>query len=307
MICTQKHIPVTLVTGFLGSGKTTLLNRFLAQTNDIRYALIINEFGEIGIDAGLIKSSQDFVKMDNGCLCCVLSDELIKTIGTLAARDDYDAVVLETTGIADPLPIAWPFLRPEFQDKFRFAGIVTVVDAAHFEKMLTQAEEPKLQVERADFIYLTKTDLCSPEQVASVMRSVNAINPNARLVQAGDADALKLLFDHNDMMTPKEEAHMHTPHHEDHASGYDSLSVNLNGKLISLTDMEDLFEALPKEVFRAKAIFKNKDDGHCYAIHAVCGRVDFYELEEFNGTCAAVFIGKGMEKEELQKKFAIIF
>lgn len=299
----KTHIPYTIITGFLGSGKTTLINRILKESAGVHFALIINEFGEIGIDGGLIKASEDFVRMDNGCLCCVLSEDLVATIGKLKQRDDYDVVVLETTGIADPLPIAWPFLRPEFNSRFRFAGIVTVVDCLHLDAMMAHSEQPRLQIERADFIYLSKTDLAGADTIKRTCQKLETINPNARLVLNTDPDWLPLMFDFSlgrEVVLKK--LVKDKAHHD-----FQSLSIPLTGRKIRLDDIEDFFEALPKTVFRAKAVFSNAVDGRKFVIHSVCGRVEFYEAADFKGGEAAVFIGRGFDGQWLKASFEALF
>jgi G3E family GTPase len=298
----MRHVPVTILSGFLGSGKTTLLNRILQANQGVRYALIINEFGAIGLDAGLLKGApQDFVKMDNGCLCCALNEELVKTLEKLAAREDYDAVILETTGVADPLPIAWTFLREPYAASFRFAAIVTVVDALNLETMLTQAQETRLQIERADFVYLSKSDVAAPKQVAQTRAQIAAINAHARIVAAEDPDWAALLFDHDKpsavaLPTAHPSAHQH-------AATFDSVAVPLQDVAYSLEAVEDFFETLPPEVFRAKAALRVVGRAHPVVIHAVCGRVDFYEEPLYQGALAAVFIGRDLSKSDLAKNF----
>lgn len=292
--------PVTIVSGFLGSGKTTLLNAILSDNHGIRFAVIVNEFGEIGLDASLIKASEDFVKMDNGCLCCVLNDELVNTIAKLTRRDDYDAVIIETTGIADPLPVAWTFLRPQFDGLFRLGGIVTVVDAHHYETMLNQAAETKLQIERADFIFLAKLDLCPKNRKDEICGQIQKINSHARFISHEDEDWLDLIFDVDVELKPSAALSHH------HATSYQSVSLDLTGVETHLNAMEDFFETLPQEVFRAKAIFEDRTTHKIYVMHAVCGRVDFYELETKPKTLAAVFIGKGFNEKLIQSLKGIV-
>lgn len=280
--------PFTLLSGFLGSGKTTLLNQILNQNHGIRYAVIVNEFGQIGLDDQMLEGTQDFVKMDNGCLCCVLSEELVDTITELYKRDDYDAVVLETTGVADPLPIAWPFLRPEFNGSYRFAGIVCVVDCLNFFKMKDQASEVTLQIERADFVYLSKTDLVDEEQKSRVIQAVQGLNAHAKIVDQNDPQALELMIDHDHELNLKALQNQHHTH-------YQSLSHSFKDQVIQLEQVEDFFEGLPQTVFRAKAIFQTADQKF-YAIHAVCGRIDFYELKEVPQTLGLVLIGEDLNE-----------
>lgn len=293
--------PVTILSGFLGSGKTTLLRRILKEQHGLKFAVIINELGEIGLDAALLSGPQDFVKMDNGCLCCVLSEELVSTIGKLKDRMDYDAVILETTGVADPLPIAWPFLRPEFKSYFRFAAIVTVVDVLNFHDMMSFAEEVRMQIERADYIYLSKTDLATVQQCAEVQTELLRINSNARLVSQSD-DVVSLLFASDEEILSNVEKRRFHKHHD--VRSFDSVSFDLQSQSLALEVMEDFFEKLPREIFRAKAIFRNKTDGRIIALHSVCGRVDFHEIQQMPDTFAAVFIGKNINEQELKTKFS---
>lgn len=295
----KNHKPVYILSGYLGSGKTTLLNRILKESHGKRFAVIVNEFGEVGLDGSLISSSQDFVKMDNGCLCCALNEELVETIDKLVKRDDYEAIVLETTGIADPLPISWTFFREQFVGHFRFGGIVTVIDALHYEDMFDLSEEALIQLERADFVYLSKTDLCSSERIEKVKNYIQSQNPNARLVDQKDQKAIELLFDTgSDLELKNLKEHIH-----DHGHDYQSFCVELNNKAVSLDDMEDFFEALPKNIFRAKAAFLEKNGDEYYIMHSVCGRVEFYKSELDIEKPVVIFIGKDFDAKELEKSF----
>jgi G3E family GTPase len=304
---TAKHIPVHVVSGFLGAGKTTLLNRVLKESHGRRFAVIVNEFGEIGIDGALIEGgSEDFVKMDNGCLCCALNADLMRTIEKLKERDDYDAVIVETTGIADPLPVMWTFFREAFAGCYRSGGIVTAVDALNFEAMNQAAPEVLLQIERADFLYVTKTARAEPGRRTALLELLPELNPNARVVSDEDPDAIALLFecggDEKTLKDLGEEAGRHA-----HGNAYDSLSVPLAGLKAELGTIEDFFEALPKDVFRAKAVFDDAVSGKAFAMHAVCGRVEFYEAVAAGLTRAAVFIGKGFDAGEIEKNLKKVF
>ncbi len=174
------RIPVTVLTGFLGSGKTTLLNRILTEGHGQRIAVIENEFGEIGVDQELvINAEEEIFEMNNGCICCTVRGDLIRILGGLMTRrDKFDRIVLETTGLANPGPVAQTFFVDEgMRENFALDGIVTMVDARHFDQQLLDSEETGTQIAFADVIVLNKTDLVGSTDLDAVERRVRAINP----------------------------------------------------------------------------------------------------------------------------------
>ncbi len=182
-----KRIPVTVLTGFLGSGKTTLLNRILTESHGQRIAVIENEFGEIGVDQELvINAEEEIFEMNNGCICCTVRGDLIRILGNLMTRRDrFDRIVLETTGLANPGPVAQTFFVDDaVREKFALDGIVTMVDARHFEQQLLDSEETRTQIAFADVIVLNKADLVSTEDLDVLERRVRSINALARIVRA---------------------------------------------------------------------------------------------------------------------------
>jgi G3E family GTPase len=184
------RIPVTVLTGFLGSGKTTLLNRILTESHGQRIAVIENEFGEIGVDQELvINAEEEIFEMNNGCICCTVRGDLIRILGNLIARrDKFDRIVLETTGLANPGPVAQTFFVDEgMRKEFALDGIVTMVDARHFDQQLEESEETRTQVAFADVIVLNKTDLVDGTGLDALERRVRAINALARIVRADPA------------------------------------------------------------------------------------------------------------------------
>ena len=181
----DRKIPVTVITGYLGSGKTTLLNHILTGQNKRKVAVIVNEFGEVGIDGQLIEQDGDeqLIEFNNGCLCCTVRGDLIETIGKLRQRSgELDAIMIETTGLADPAPVASTFfVSEEVRADTRLDAFITVVDAVNLEKNLEQSVEAQEQVAFADIVIVNKTDLASEEQLKRIERRVRALNPLARM------------------------------------------------------------------------------------------------------------------------------
>ena len=180
----SEKIPVTVLTGYLGAGKTTLLNRILSEDHGHKFAVIVNEFGEIGIDNDLIVGADEEVfEMNNGCICCTVRGDLIRIIEGLRRRKGkFDAIIVETTGLADPAPVAQTFfVDQDVQDQARLDAVVTVADAKWLSDRLRDAPEAKNQIAFADVIILNKMDLVSPEELREVEARIRAINPYAKL------------------------------------------------------------------------------------------------------------------------------
>ena len=177
-------IPVTVLTGYLGAGKTTLLNRILTEDHGQKFAVIVNEFGEIGIDNDLVVGADEEVfEMNNGCICCSVRGDLIRIIeGLMKRRGKFDAIIVETTGLADPAPVAQTFfVDADVQDQARLDAVVTVADAKWLVARLKDAPEAKNQIAFADVILLNKIDLVTPAELLEVEARIRAINPYATL------------------------------------------------------------------------------------------------------------------------------
>src|SRR5579871_5694946 len=184
---TANRIPVTVITGYLGAGKTTLLNRILSQQHGLRYAVIVNEFGEIGIDGDLIlNSDEELFEMNNGCICCTVRGDLIRTVHGLLAKDRaFDGIMVETTGLADPGPVAQTFFVDGYlRSKTELDSVTTVVDAKHLQLRLNDSREAREQIAFADQIILNKTDLVTEPELAAIETRLRRLNPLAPIHRA---------------------------------------------------------------------------------------------------------------------------
>ncbi|HLW92819.1 MAG TPA: GTP-binding protein [Roseiarcus sp.] len=183
----ESKIPVTVLTGYLGAGKTTLLNRILSENHGHKYAVIVNEFGEIGIDNELVVGAdEEIFEMNNGCICCTVRGDLIRIIeGLMKRKGKFDAIIVETTGLADPAPVAQTFfVDQDVAARAKLDAVVTVADAKWLADRLRDAPEAKNQIAFADVIILNKTDLVSPAEIREVEARIRAINPYAKLHRA---------------------------------------------------------------------------------------------------------------------------
>jgi G3E family GTPase len=178
------RIPVSVITGFLGSGKTTLINNILHGQHGRRIAVIENEFGEVSIDSQLVETEgqEQLIEFNNGCLCCTVRGDLIRTLDSLTKRANLDAVLIETTGLADPAPVASTFfIADEIKSRFNVDAFITMVDACNIEHNLRNSQEAQEQIAFSDVILINKTDLVSVEDLNQVERRVRSLNPMAKI------------------------------------------------------------------------------------------------------------------------------
>ncbi len=190
--------PVTVLTGYLGAGKTTLLNRILTEAHGKKYAVIVNEFGEIGIDNDLIvESDEEIYEMNNGCVCCTVRGDLIRVVEGLMRRPGrFDGIIVETTGLADPVPVAQTFfMDDDVKAKTRLDAVVALVDAKHLPLRLKDSREAEDQIAFADVVLVNKTDLVTKEELRDIEATVRAINPTAQIYRTkrSDIDLTKVL------------------------------------------------------------------------------------------------------------------
>ena len=284
----KQGMPVTIITGFLGSGKTTLLNQILKNKQDLKVAVLVNEFGDIDIDSQLLISvDQDMVKLSNGCICCTINDDLVDAIYRILEREDrIDYLVIETTGVADPLPIILTFLGTELRDLTNLDSILTVVDAEAFDETHFHSEAALKQITYGDIILLNKTDLVTPEKLEEVENFIHDVKNSAKILHTKHGEvALPLILDVG--LTPTDEyttndtedTHEHEHHHHDHDhhehhshhlenDGFVSFSFQTD-KPFDIYKFENfLTEEMPQDVFRAKGIlwFSDSDLRHIFQL-----------------------------------------
>lgn len=227
----KQGMPVTIITGFLGSGKTTLLNHILNNQQGLKTAVLVNEFGEIGIDNELIVSTdENMVELSNGCICCTINNDLVDAVYKVLEKDDkLDYLVVETTGLADPLPVALTFLGTELRDLTRLDSIITVVDAANYSLDLFNSQAAYSQIAYGDVIILNKVDLVDAATLDELERKINEVKEGARILRTTRSQVpLPLilsvgLFESDKYFdTVDEHDHEHHDHDHDHSTcGHD--------------------------------------------------------------------------------------
>jgi G3E family GTPase len=296
-----QKIPVTVLTGYLGAGKTTLLNRILSENHGKKYAVIVNEFGEIGIDNDLIIGADEEVfEMNNGCVCCTIRGDLVRILeGLMKRKGKFDAIIVETTGLADPAPVAQTFFVDEdVQKNARLDAVVTVADAKWLSDRLKDAPEAKNQIAFADVIVLNKTDLVSKGELAEVEARIRAINPYAKLhrterckvalsdvLERGAFDLDRILEIEPDFLEAGDDHHDHDHdghdhHHHDHDHGLkhyhdedmQSLSLRTDKPLDPTKFMPWLQGLVANEgqkILRSKGILAFSDDDERYVFQGV--------------------------------------
>ena len=313
-------IPVTVLTGFLGAGKTTLLNRVLSEDHGRKFAVIVNEFGEIGIDNELIVSSdEEIYLMNNGCICCSVRGDLIRVLGGLARRRGaFDGVLLETTGLADPASIIQTFAMDEdTRDAFALDSVTTVVDAVHFPRHVAENRQALEQAVYADLVILNKADLVDASAMAAIEATVRRLNDTAEIVRATRCDVPvgKLLdrkaFDIGRLLFGNPALAGTPGHAHEHDHGIASISLTMDAPL-DPEKLGDFLSTLLRE--------HGQDIYRCKGIMAVAGttqRFIFQGVHMYLETAwgapfkdgevresRAVFIGRGLDRDALEKGLA---
>jgi G3E family GTPase len=325
----KQGMPVTIITGFLGSGKTTLLNHILSNQQGLKTAVLVNEFGEIGIDNELIVSTEDnMVALSNGCICCTINNDLVDAVYQVLERQDkLDYLVVETTGLADPLPVALTFLGTELRDLTRLDSIITVVDAANYSLDLFNSEAAYSQIAYGDIIILNKTDLVDAAAVNDLERKINQVKPDARIIRTQRSQvplplilSVGLFQSEKYFNTEEEHDHNHDHHDHDHSQcdhdhhhhehhdhshhlendGFTSISFQTDKPFAIRKFQYFLDNELPANIFRAKGIIWFKESPNRHIFH-LCGKRFTLDDDEWTGTPKnqLVLIGQDLDRETL--------
>ena len=288
------RVPVTILSGFLGSGKTTRLNELLRAPHGRRLAVIVNEFGDVGVDGSRLSGPSEFVELDGGCLCCQLNADLEATLQRLRDRGGFEHLLVETTGLADPLPVAWTFGRSGLADAFRLDAIVTLVDVPNLERILAESPEAREQIERADLLLLSKLDLV-PDAGRAAETAVRALNPAAPIVPAPrGAVPWTLVLDVDAPPHPPGRA---APAHSTRFEQWTWRTT----ETVSDAALEDFLREPPRGVYRVKGVLRTDAPWGWSQADGVGGRYEIApaDPDRVPETSVLVCIGRGLDRAAL--------
>lgn len=334
----KRGMPITIITGFLGSGKTTLLNYILSNNKDLKVAVLVNEFGDINIDSQLLVSiDQDMVELSNGCICCTINDGLVDAVYKVLEKGErIDYMIIETTGIADPLPIMLTFLGTELRYLTYLDSVITLVDATEFTPEHFESDAAFKQIIYGDIILLNKTDLASAEQVDKLENHIHLIKEKARLMRCQNGIvSLPLILDveyHNpytyadlveeeieqtqrDQDDPEHHDHSHDHHvhehyhhHSDHLDNDGFVSVSYCSKYpFSLHRFEEWLDTIPSNIFRAKGLlwFTQSPNKHIFQLSGKRCTLDVEAWGDVSPSNQIVVIGRHLNPEEIRQQLAL--
>lgn len=315
---TPAQTPVTVLTGYLGAGKTTLLNRILTEQHGKKYAVIVNEFGEVGIDNDLIVDADEEVfEMNNGCICCTVRGDLIRIIeGLMRRKDRFDAILVETTGLADPAPVAQTFfVDDEVRQKTKLDAIVTVVDAKHLPDEIERAHEAQEQLAFADIVILNKTDLVSEQELEAVEARIRRINPTATIRRTMRCDLpLDQVLDRSafdlDRVLEIEPDFLddhHEHHHDDHVTSFSLVTEQPLDPHRFLPWVQMITQRFGVDILRMKGILSFAGDDDRFVVQAVHMLLEGDHQRPWKESeprvSRLVFIGRNLPKDIIEDGF----